>query len=97
MIGPHLSILVCDWSSEGMIDHLDLTSTTVDTESELGQTQIVKFGIPETIAGNLNWRRKALKKKWNFLPLEGGSIRLFLLVKNVFKMHFRPLQVHLHL
>ena len=37
-----------------MIDHLELTSTTVDTESELGQTQIAKFGIPETIAGNLN-------------------------------------------
>ena len=53
MIGPYLSILVCDWPSEGMIDHLDLTSTTVDTESELIQMQIAKFGIPETIAGDL--------------------------------------------
>ena len=37
--------------SESMIDHLNIPSRIIETESDRGKSQVSKFGIPDSFAG----------------------------------------------
>ena len=37
---------------EVMIDHLNINSTTIEIDTEMGKEQIEKYGFPEGYTGN---------------------------------------------
>ena len=37
--------------AECMIDHLNIPSRTIEVESDIGKSQVSKFGIPDSFAG----------------------------------------------
>ena len=41
--------------AECMIDHLNIPSRTIEVESEIGKSQVSKFGIPDSFAGQEWW------------------------------------------
>ena len=41
--------------AECMIDHLNIPSRTIEVESDIGKSQVSKFGIPDSFAGIMGW------------------------------------------